>query len=129
MLLFLGDIRTTAVAVLVIPVTVLITLAAMRPLGLSFNLMTLGGIAAAIGLVIDDAIVMIEAIHTRRQQGLAPVEAVSRALAGTGRRRKPTASTTSAAGATATSTSTMRATCAFSRNALRMVRESTSSTS
>ena len=39
---------------------------------MSFNLMTLGGIAAAIGLVIDDAIVVVEAIHTKRMAGLGP---------------------------------------------------------
>ena len=37
---------------------------------MSFNLMTLGGIAAAIGLVIDDAIVVVEAIHTKMATGL-----------------------------------------------------------
>ena len=57
-------------ATLVIPVTVLVTLLAMKAAGLSFNLMTLGGIAAAIGLVIDDAIVVVEAIHTKRRSGL-----------------------------------------------------------
>jgi CzcA family heavy metal efflux pump len=62
---FLKNWGTTFVAILVIPVTVLITLVAMKFAGLSFNLMTLGGIAAAIGLVIDDAIVVVEAIHTR----------------------------------------------------------------
>ena len=43
----------------------LVTLVAVRLAGLSFNLMTLGGIAAAIGLVIDDAIVVVEAIHAK----------------------------------------------------------------
>jgi CzcA family heavy metal efflux pump len=62
---FLKSWSTTLVATLVIPVTVLITLVSMKLTGLTFNLMTLGGIAAAIGLVIDDAIVVVEAIHTR----------------------------------------------------------------
>ena len=74
--LFLKNWGTTLVAILVIPVTVLITLVAMKLAGLSFNLMTLGGIAAAIGLVIDDAIVVVEAIHTKRAQGLGRVEAI-----------------------------------------------------
>jgi multidrug efflux pump subunit AcrB len=55
----------------VIPVTVLITLVAMKAAGLSFNLMTLGGIAAAIGLVIDDAIVVVGAIYAKVASGLA----------------------------------------------------------
>jgi multidrug efflux pump subunit AcrB len=53
----------------------------MRMIGLSFNLMTLGGIAAAIGLVIDDAIVVMEAIYARCATGLARVEAVHSAIA------------------------------------------------
>ena len=63
--LFLKDWGTTLVAIVVIPVTVLVTLLAMRLFHMSFNLMTLGGIASAIGLVIDDAIVVVEAIHTK----------------------------------------------------------------
>ena len=73
---FLKNWGTTLVATLVIPVTVLITLLSMKLTGLSFNLMTLGGIAAAIGLVIDDAIVVVEAIHTKRQAGMSSVEAI-----------------------------------------------------
>jgi len=80
MLAFLKDVRLAAVAVLVIPLTVLITIAAMKPLHLSFNLMTLGGIAAAIGLVIDDAIVVIENIHTKRLSGANSLDAVRAAI-------------------------------------------------
>jgi multidrug efflux pump subunit AcrB len=79
---FLKSWGTTLVATLVIPVTVLVTLVAMQVAGLSFNLMTLGGIAAAIGLVIDDAIVVVEAIHTRMTAGGTRKEAVSEAIAG-----------------------------------------------
>ncbi len=73
---FLKSWGTTLVAILVIPVTVLVTMVSMKLTGLSFNLMTLGGIAAAIGLVIDDAIVVVEAIHTKRSAGLGRVEAI-----------------------------------------------------
>lgn len=73
---FLKDWGTTLVATTVIPVTVLVTLVAMRLTGLTFNLMTLGGVAAAIGLVIDDAIVVVEAIHTRVVSGMGRREAV-----------------------------------------------------
>ena len=55
-----------------IPVTVLLTLVGMRLFHMSFNLMTLGGIAAAIGLVIDDAIVVVEAIHAKMLAGHSP---------------------------------------------------------
>jgi CzcA family heavy metal efflux pump len=74
--LFLKNSGSTAVATLVIPLTVLITLVAMKLTGLTFNLMTLGGIAAAIGLVIDDAIVVVEAIHTKLSSGMKRVTAV-----------------------------------------------------
>ena len=73
---FLKNWGTTLVATLVIPVTVLATLLAMKIAGLTFNLMTLGGIAAAIGLVIDDAIVVVEAIHTKRTAGKGRLEAI-----------------------------------------------------
>ncbi len=68
---------TAAVAVVVIPVTILATLVAMKQLHMSFNLMTLGGIAAAIGLVIDDAIVVVESIATHVAGGLSPLEAIA----------------------------------------------------
>jgi CzcA family heavy metal efflux pump len=77
---FLKHWDTTLVATLVIPVTVLITLLSMKLAGLTFNLMTLGGIAAAIGLVIDDAIVVVEAIHTKLLTGMDRLKAVQSAI-------------------------------------------------
>ncbi len=79
--LFLKNWGATLIAATVIPATVLMTLLAVRVLGLSFNLMTLGGIAAAIGLIIDDAIVVVEAIHTKITQGTPRLVAVQQALA------------------------------------------------
>src|SRR5262249_16821183 len=73
---FLKNWGTTLTAIIVIPVTVLVTLVAMELAGLSLNIMTLGGIAAAIGLVIDDAIVVVEAIYAKILSGLARQEAV-----------------------------------------------------
>ncbi len=78
--LFLKNWGTTLVAVVVIPVTVLVTLVAMKLAGLSFNLMTLGGIAAAIGLVIDDAIVVVEAIYAKIALGRARLDAIAEAV-------------------------------------------------
>jgi CzcA family heavy metal efflux pump len=77
---FLKDWGSTLVAIVVIPVTVLVTLLAMRQLNMTFNLMTLGGIASAIGLVIDDAIVVVEAIHTKMATGMARLAAVHKAV-------------------------------------------------
>ena len=78
---FLRNWGTTFVAILVIPVTVLVTFLAMWLAGLSFDLMTLGGVAAAIGLVIDDAIVVVENIYTHLAHGHSRREAVQRAVA------------------------------------------------
>jgi CzcA family heavy metal efflux pump len=67
MLLFLRNLRVTLIAVLVVPTILAVTVLLLRVLGMSFNIMTLGGIAAAVGLVIDDVIVMIE--HIARRAG------------------------------------------------------------
>ena len=77
---FLRNWGTTFVAILVIPVTVLVTFLAMWLAGLSFDLMTLGGVAAAIGLVIDDAIVVVENIYTHLSRGQSRREAVQSAV-------------------------------------------------
>ena len=58
--LFLRNVRVTLVAALTVPVVLAITLLVLQALGKSLNIMTLGGMAAAVGLIIDDAIVMVE---------------------------------------------------------------------
>jgi multidrug efflux pump subunit AcrB len=68
MLAFLRNWRVTLVAMMVVPLAVLITVLLLSLLGMTFNIMTLGGIAAAVGLLIDDAIVMIE--HIARRAGV-----------------------------------------------------------
>jgi len=78
--LFLRDWTSSVVAGLVIPVTVAVTILFLWLIGESFNLMTLGGLAAAIGLVIDDAIVVVENIVLHRDSGETRVEAVRKAL-------------------------------------------------
>jgi CzcA family heavy metal efflux pump len=80
MVLFLRDWGTSAVAAMVIPVTVLVTFIALKVLGESFNLMTLGGLAAAVGLVIDDAIVVVENVALHRDAGQSRIEAIHSAL-------------------------------------------------
>jgi CzcA family heavy metal efflux pump len=79
-IVFLRDWRSSLVAGLVIPTTIAITFVFLYVLGESFNLMTLGGLAAAVGLVIDDAIVVVENIVLHRQSGETRVEAVRKAL-------------------------------------------------
>ncbi len=78
--LFLRDWTSSLVAGLVIPVTIAVTILFLWLIGESFNLMTLGGLAAAIGLVIDDAIVVVENIVLHRDSGETRVEAVRKAL-------------------------------------------------
>jgi CzcA family heavy metal efflux pump len=77
---FLRDWGTSAVAGLVIPVTIMVTFIVLKILGQTFNLMTLGGLAAAVGLVIDDAIVVVENIVLHRDAGEGRIEAVRSAL-------------------------------------------------
>lgn len=68
LLLFLRNIKITLIAVVVVPTVLAATVVLLYALGMSFNIMTLGGMAAAVGLIIDDAIVMIEHI-VRRLRG------------------------------------------------------------
>ncbi|HEY7336695.1 MAG TPA: efflux RND transporter permease subunit [Bryobacteraceae bacterium] len=77
---FLRDWGSSLVAGLVIPATIAITLIVLWALGQSFNLMTLGGLAAAVGLVIDDAIVVVENIVLHRDSGQTRGQAIRSAL-------------------------------------------------
>ncbi len=80
LLVFLKSWRTTVVAAAVIPLAVLTAVVFMKFFEMSFNLMTLGGLAACIGVVIDDAIVMVENIIVHLSTGQAPVEAAKSAI-------------------------------------------------
>jgi len=77
---FLKSGAATFAAASVVPAIVLITLVGLRQAGMSFNLMTLGGIAAAVGLIIDDAIVVVEAIYAKVLAGSAPTNAATLAI-------------------------------------------------
>lgn len=79
--MFTMSVLSALVAAVVVPCTIAITMVVMALGGLTFNMMSLGGIAAGIGLFIDDAIVMIEAIHRRRATGIPTDAAVESALA------------------------------------------------
>ncbi|MGH8202932.1 MAG: efflux RND transporter permease subunit [Steroidobacteraceae bacterium] len=72
LLAFLRNWRVTLVAMMVVPLSVLVTVLLLSLLGMTLNIMTLGGIAAAIGLLIDDVIVMIE--HIARRTGVPGIE-------------------------------------------------------
>lgn len=70
--LFLGSFRAVAVPMLSIPLSLLGASAIMLALGFSLNLLTLLAMVLAIGLVVDDAIVVVENVHRRMEEGEAP---------------------------------------------------------
>ena len=70
--LFLRDLRGGLVAALAVPLTLGVTFIPVHLLGQSLNLMSMGGLAVAIGLVVDDAIVVVEAIRRRLEEGDPP---------------------------------------------------------
>ncbi|HEX5324589.1 MAG TPA: efflux RND transporter permease subunit [Capsulimonadaceae bacterium] len=89
LMLFLGNLRSAAVVLLILPITVLITFGLMQALGQTMNIMTLGALAIALGLVIDDGIVVVENIFheleggkTRRDAIAAGLHAITPAMVG-----------------------------------------------
>lgn len=81
LLFFLRNVRSTSVIAISIPISILATLAVVFISGLTINLMTLGGLALGVGMMVDSSIVVLENIFRRRQEeGEAPPEA---AVAGT----------------------------------------------
>ena len=73
--LFLRDARATLVASIVIPVTVIGIFVLMYGFHLTLNVMSLGGIALSIGMLIDNSVVILEAIARRREQGATAIDA------------------------------------------------------
>ena len=70
--LFLRDRRLTLMVAIVLPVVLAITSLLLTALGMSFNIMTLGGVAAAVGLIVDDTVVMVEHLQRRLQESTQP---------------------------------------------------------
>ncbi len=66
--IFLFNVRTTLISAIALPVSVILTLLVLRLMGLTINTMTLGGIAIAIGSLVDDAIVDVENVYKRIQR-------------------------------------------------------------
>ncbi len=67
-IIFLRSWKASAAILIAIPLTLCLTLAVLYAIGQTFNIMTLGAIAAAIGLIIDDAIVVVEQIHRTQEE-------------------------------------------------------------
>jgi CzcA family heavy metal efflux pump len=80
LLVFLRDWRLTLVASVTLPLTVMTTFLVMRWLGETINVMSMGGLAVAIGLVIDDAVVVVENIYRHLDSGEPPEKAVDLAM-------------------------------------------------
>ena len=80
LLVFLRDWRLTLVASVTLPLTVMTTFLVMRWLGETINVMSMGGLAVAIGLVIDDAVVVVENIYRHLDKGETPGQSVQLAM-------------------------------------------------
>ena len=79
--IFLGDWRSTLIPILAVPVSLIGTFAFMQLFGLSINLITLFALVLAIGIVVDNAIVVVEAVHTKmEEEHLLPLHAVKKVL-------------------------------------------------
>ncbi|HEX3368708.1 MAG TPA: efflux RND transporter permease subunit, partial [Candidatus Cybelea sp.] len=77
---FLGSFRTSFIPMLAVPVSLIGTFIAFIPLGFSINTLTLFGLVLAIGIVVDDAIVVVEGVEHHIEAGLEPREATERAM-------------------------------------------------
>ncbi|HZF26521.1 MAG TPA: multidrug efflux RND transporter permease subunit [Steroidobacteraceae bacterium] len=83
--LFLQSWRATLIPILVVPISLIGTFAAFSALGFSINTLTLFGLVLAIGIVVDDAIVVVEAVQERLDQGgVTPMQATKSAMADVG---------------------------------------------
>lgn len=80
--LFLGDWRSTLIPTLAVPVSLIGAFVFMQMFGLTINLITLFALVLAIGIVVDNAIVVVEAVHTKmEEEHLSPYSAVKKVLA------------------------------------------------
>src|SRR5437016_7540934 len=79
-LVFLQTWRASLIPLLAIPVSLVGTVAAMKAFGFSLNMLSLFGLVLAIGIVVDDAIVVVENVERHIAEGLAPREAAHRAM-------------------------------------------------
>ena len=79
-LIFLQSWRSTLIPLTAVPVAIIGTFAVMAAMGFSLNTLTLFGLVLAIGIVVDDAIVVVEAVEHHIEQGLAPKQAAIKAM-------------------------------------------------
>ena len=79
-LLFLQNWRSAIIPLIAVPVAIVGTFAVMAAMGFSLNNLTLFGLVLAIGIVVDDAIVVVEAVHHHIEHGLSPRDATVKAM-------------------------------------------------
>ncbi len=79
-LLFLQNWRSAVIPLIAVPVAIIGTFAVMAAMGFTLNLLTLFGLVLAIGIVVDDAIVVVEAVEHHMEEGMLPREATIRAM-------------------------------------------------
>ena len=75
LMLFLRDLRATVIIGISIPLSIVATFFLMYQTGTTLNIMSLGGLALGVGMLVDNAIVVLEAIYKRREAGATPLEA------------------------------------------------------
>ena len=75
-LFFLRDLRSAAIVIITIPFSLLAALVCLWAAGQTVNIMTLGGLALSVGLLVDQAVVFVESLHTHLTEGLSPAQAV-----------------------------------------------------
>ena len=80
LMLFLGNLRTAAIVLMLLPLTIIISFTLMKLLGQTLNIMTLGALAVALGLVIDDGIVVVENMFSELESGKTRPEAIAAGL-------------------------------------------------
>jgi HAE1 family hydrophobic/amphiphilic exporter-1 len=85
LLFFLKDLRSTLIIGVSIPISIIATFFMMYQVGTSLNIMSLGGLALGVGMLVDNAIVVLEAIFKRRQAGMSPIEAAKLGASEVGR--------------------------------------------
>src|SRR5882724_6880048 len=78
--IFLGNLRATFIPMLAVPVSLVGTFAAFVAMGFSINTLTMLAIVLAVGIVVDDAIVVVEAVEHHIEHGLSPLEATEKAM-------------------------------------------------
>ena len=78
--IFLGNFRATFIPMLAVPVSLVGTFAAFAALGFSINTLTMLAVVLAVGIVVDDAIVVVEAVEHHIGHGLSPIEATEKAM-------------------------------------------------